>query len=279
MVNPLKLVTEFASLLADPVVASQVNITFILHKGLYCVAAEGSDEKKESSERPQFVKKRVGNVTADTVELFEYGVRSDAKKDDSLTSLPFQVQVRFRRQSDGLELIRVITETKEVTRDREVAEKSVDLKVIGTHAAKQSATLAMAGEYSQARGYAFKAKEFLRKVKSNAANDSDRAEQESGYVNFKKNIFTMEESLQAAQRQEVDEGACLSDSDDDDDWGDDSSSNLEAHRAKEAAKLGKKKAKLQSRKKKRSDSTATNVYGFKHANARLLFSAKDNDTA
>jgi len=269
MVNPLKLVTEFASLLADPVVASQVSITFVLHKGLYCTAGDSSEEKKETSERPQLVRKRIGNVTADTVELFEYGVRAEARNDSSLTTLPFQVQVRFRRQSDGLELIRVITETKDVTRDRTVAERAADLQVLGVHAAKQSATFAMAGEYSQARGYAFRAKEYLKKV---TASSADNSAAEAGYVAYKRNLVSMEDTLQKAQRAEEVDGLCLSDSDeDDDDWGDvdEETASLRRKEAVERKDVAKK-LKLQSRKKKRSDKAATSIFKFKHANAKTF---------
>ena len=50
--------------------------------------------------------------------------------------------------------MRVITRTMPRTSQREVAEKHVNLDVLGVHAAKTSADLALKGEYTSSRAVA-----------------------------------------------------------------------------------------------------------------------------
>ncbi|XP_046583394.1 circularly permutated Ras protein 1-like [Haliotis rubra] len=67
--------------------------------------------------------------------------------------LPFQLQIRYT-DTEGMKALRVLTQTRPVTHDRDVAEKNVDLNVLGTHAAQKTANLALDGEYTMSRGAA-----------------------------------------------------------------------------------------------------------------------------
>ena len=88
---------------------------------------------------------------------------------DGKPYLPFQVQIEYTRL-DGAKCMRVLTEVKPVTYNRETAEMGrqymlyilvshfdvmfftgIDLAVLGKHIANTTAKLAMEGEFTQAR--------------------------------------------------------------------------------------------------------------------------------
>ncbi len=58
---------------------------------------------------------------------------NDAGKLSAQPRLPFQVQIRYRRL-DGSRLIRVITESQEVTSERKEAEEGVNVDVLASNA-------------------------------------------------------------------------------------------------------------------------------------------------
>ena len=60
------------------------------------------------------------------------------------------MQIRYRRK-DGSKWLRVITQTREVTRDREAMEKGANVAVLGMAAVQRSAQLAQAGKMQEAR--------------------------------------------------------------------------------------------------------------------------------
>lgn len=148
---------------------------------------------RHEDSRESVIVNEVGNATADTELTFEYGVRTD--KQQSATGsgrviqyplilvwwcyivgkpllikgqphFPFQLQIEYT-SPDGDRCLRVITQSKPVTKDRDVAERgewdlegicmmclaAVDMVVgvIGSHIAKQTASLAMEGEFTTAR--------------------------------------------------------------------------------------------------------------------------------
>ncbi len=70
---------------------------------------------------------------------------------DAFVSLPWlQVQIRYRRK-DGSKWLRVITQSREVTRDREVMESKANVAVVGVAAVQRSAQLAQEGKIQEAR--------------------------------------------------------------------------------------------------------------------------------
>jgi hypothetical protein len=157
-VDPVKLTQEFGNMLANPVIATNVSLTLILHNGMYFRNEEILDNR---------IIRYVGNVTADSEISFEFGVRRTAKESpltreagkqpevkvvtcdveesqkqgetttesavsvdtpsqpssvSNLSELPFQLQVEYIGM-DGSKSLRVISKSQPVTRDREVAEK------------------------------------------------------------------------------------------------------------------------------------------------------------
>lgn len=63
-----------------------------------------------------------------------------------------QVQIRYRRK-DGSKWLRVITQSREVTGERERVEKASNVAVVGLAAVQRSAQLAQAGKVQEARDH------------------------------------------------------------------------------------------------------------------------------
>lgn len=61
---------EFASVLDQQVIATNVEATLIVHRGLYIRNLDKPDEKLEK------IKRDIGNVTKTTEVTFEYGIRN-----------------------------------------------------------------------------------------------------------------------------------------------------------------------------------------------------------
>ena len=82
----------------------------------------------------------LGNVTEDTVVTFEYKLKSIkelVKMDDidltKISSFPFQAQITYSAL-DGSRCVRVITNTQEISNNREELEKNADYEVLGLNA-------------------------------------------------------------------------------------------------------------------------------------------------
>lgn len=98
--DPLRITQEFSSILSQPIIATNVGVKLILHKGLFVRAEDGEDEKAQSTTKDSFITRDVGNVTTESAFTFEFGVRpiEEAKAlgiDLELGALPFQLQVRI----------------------------------------------------------------------------------------------------------------------------------------------------------------------------------------
>ena len=151
---------EFASILEQKVIATNVEATLIVHRGLYIRDPENPEEKLEK------IKRSIGNVTKQTEVTFEFGIRNkqglflEGKcirprltclpsilelKDkyqidlDQLKQLPFQVQVTYTA-SDGSKALRVLTQLKETTENREIAEVNAYRGVLAENHIRSTAT-------------------------------------------------------------------------------------------------------------------------------------------
>lgn len=70
-----------------------------------------------------------------------------------LSKLPFQAQIHFTAL-DGSRQVRVITNTLEISTDKEDLKKNADFQILGINAIQQSSKLARQGEYKQAQAVA-----------------------------------------------------------------------------------------------------------------------------
>lgn len=139
-VDPMTLAEEFGNILEDQIIATKVKSTLVIHDGLYL----RHETLKESR-----VEKNIGNVTKETEISFEYGVKPGAfnkiglkGKPNEVVHLPFQLQIEYT-DIEGARALRVITESKPITCEREKAEKEMSWSVLGKHAPKISAKIAL----------------------------------------------------------------------------------------------------------------------------------------
>jgi len=149
-VDPLRLISNFSSILSKPLIATCAMANVLLHKSLM-FRNEVDDELDDAR---NFLVKDIGNVTSDTECTFSYGFRpkqpNGVDYTAGLSSLPFQVQVAFNKL-DGTKVLRVATAHLQLTDNRSMAEKNADIKVIGTYAAQRAAKYAKEGEYEKAQ--------------------------------------------------------------------------------------------------------------------------------
>lgn len=157
IVDLLNIRDEFASVLEQKVIATNVEATLVVHRGLYIRNPDNPEDKLEK------IKRDVGNVTKQTEVSFEFGIRNKRGQSidpsilkfdipflvelkekfsidlDQLNQLPFQVQVTYT-DADGNRALRVLTQLKEATENREVAEVNAYRGVIAENHIRSTAT-------------------------------------------------------------------------------------------------------------------------------------------
>jgi hypothetical protein len=80
-----------------------------------------------------------------------------------MKELPFQTQISYT-SLDGAKMLRIITDTKEISSDRKELESKANMKIIGTNAIQQSSKAARGGDLKKAQVIA---KAWDRNMKSN----------------------------------------------------------------------------------------------------------------
>jgi len=80
-------------------------------------------------------------VTKETEFTFEFGLRDDSDFDfTTLKQLPFQMQIVYNIE-DGSKMLKVLTNLKNVTDNKQEAEKSADRAILATHLIQEKARL------------------------------------------------------------------------------------------------------------------------------------------
>ncbi|XP_076077752.1 circularly permutated Ras protein 1-like [Mytilus galloprovincialis] len=306
IVDPLKLTQEFSTILADRIIATNVVATFLLHKQLFVQ----QDDKEESK-----VVRQIGNVTADTEITFEYGIRTgqtkdsspmetDSKKEESKDNvpstegasapkdqeskfkvevpdeLPFQLQIKYT-DTEGATALRVLTQTKPITRDRKQAEGRTNVQVIGAHVQKSTASLALEGRYTDTRSKAMMNQRLLWRHKKSCPKGSEtRSEAGEMYNNIFSTVSKLENKVNVAQKKEVALfGRTRSDSEGSDDENPVPSSSMSAPPASLKSKgFFKAKKKKAMRSRDMSDSFSVELYQQKVMKPQFKPSKKKEDS-
>lgn len=225
LVDPLNIVSEFASMLNSSIVATNVSVKLLLHKGLSLVKIDASkivpgavnananamDVESTSSVQT------VGNAYDDSELTFEYEVGDAAKLKnlfderartlslpgelpDDLKTLPFQVQITFTKL-DGSKCLRTITRTQAMTTNRSLVEQNANTGMLGAHAWAQSARLAEQGHYEAAIVNNMQMNSVLSRAP--AERNASRFEQYSrGTEEFNRHMRTGIKKAHAPQQQQ-----------------------------------------------------------------------------
>mmetsp|Transcript_57313 Transcript_57313/g.78154 ORF Transcript_57313/g.78154 Transcript_57313/m.78154 type:complete len:794 (-) Transcript_57313:139-2520(-) len=296
-VDPFGLQNNFAGILLNPVLATNVKVTLLLHQGLE-FRGEGeaeagvsfvqnhpsapsssgtasqqqqqqqqqepqraeSSEKRASPFNHSALQKLVGNATADTELSFEYQVKDAEERArlgfDSLSELPFQVQIEYTRQLDGMRCLRVISQKKPVTSDRRTAEANSKVAVLSSHAMQQTAKTAQEGDYYRSRASNRVWQNMMRRC---AVDNQDN---QRSLATWEQNTRALDEMVTETMAQEA-----SSDEEELGDSNDDSIAATAPFPARSKSSMFKKKAARKASRSK-NDKLSSVVYAAKHSNMK-----------
>ncbi|XP_069755243.1 circularly permutated Ras protein 1 isoform X2 [Narcine bancroftii] len=179
IVNPINLPNEIQATLEDDVIATDVTVTFVVTDQMY------------EEQTGNILVKQVGNVTKDTELTFEFGIKeSHVQTLQNNEKLPFQLQVNFVTQ-DRRKACRVISQEKHITNNSSLIEESVNITVLGIHAAQLSGRLTMEGRVKEACSEMAAKKELIKKIVEKKHNQ----EEEDIYQNWLQTVAVVCEDL------------------------------------------------------------------------------------
>lgn len=179
VLDPLEIMRQLRLISQNFIVATAVCVDFQLHPEL---EVDDDDFPKGTSH----VVKEVGNATRDTEVTFFFR-RKNRSKELDIDSLPFQVRVAYTLK-DGRKMMRVISKSMNVTKDRALMEKEMNVAVVGLATAQKTADLASKGKLSQAR-------DKLTSVNRMFDNACNTAEQKEECYNFRTECAELHEDL------------------------------------------------------------------------------------
>ena len=177
-VNPDNITQDFANVMKEVVIGTQVDVKIRLHPALKF----RNEEEEYLSENRAVYLKNVGNVTVRTTLTFEYQNKTDTELQqqgialDKLKEVPLQATITYT-SSDGNRILRIVTKNQILTEDLKVAEKDVKFKILATRACQGSALLAAKGSYRQAQASNDRWDQYLS---SNAVQNSESSQKGMG---------------------------------------------------------------------------------------------------
>ncbi|KAJ8045691.1 Circularly permutated Ras protein 1 [Holothuria leucospilota] len=189
LLNPHELSAKMREITQDVVVATNVEVTALLHPYLCFVSVKADVNNKSVA------KCTLGNVHKNTELTFRFQRKAEFK-DVEVPSLPFQVQVLYTTK-DGRRLLRVLTEKRETTQDRDQMETNLNIPVVGATAMKESAALAQGGDLSGAKIFLKQNQWMQRKT---AARAGYNEESSAAYLNYEKQAIDLCGEMEAAPR-------------------------------------------------------------------------------
>ncbi|CAM9197262.1 unnamed protein product [Chrysoparadoxa australica] len=195
-IDPVQLTTNFSSVLAAPLLASEVSIRTVLHQSLQFRGQphEGERKRKVAPSPSNLQERCVGNVTKESEVSFEYNSKEGIELPPGTDSVPFQVQLRYTKR-DGTKCLRVMTQNQKITRSQEKAEAAAKLSIIAGHAATKAAEIARQGKYEQSR---VEMRAWSNLLKRNAVTEEANEE----YEKFANDMSKLDEALGGVQMQE-----------------------------------------------------------------------------
>ena len=94
-----------------------------------------------------------GNVFEGSTIFFEYVVNKEKRAEfKSLKMLPFQVQIEYHKK-DGSKMMRVISQTKEITLDRNKVRSNLNFDVMAQYGQHVTTELCAKGDYESSRAW------------------------------------------------------------------------------------------------------------------------------
>ncbi|XP_033628507.1 circularly permutated Ras protein 1-like [Asterias rubens] len=182
ILNPQELTRQIRNLGQAKVIATNVQVTLMLHPTLqFDPETEGAEAAKKSK-----IVKNFGNIQQSTDLTFSFQLRPENSAQE-LQKLPFQVQIKYTKM-DGRRFLRIITEEREATTDRQQMEETMNAAVTSVAAMRQAAALAQRNQTEEARLHLFSNRRFLSRGQ---ANHSGHAESAASYLVAASNLDDM----------------------------------------------------------------------------------------
>eukprot|EP00486_Rosalina_sp_Unknown_P000113 CAMPEP_0201564840 /NCGR_PEP_ID=MMETSP0190_2-20130828/3443_1 /ASSEMBLY_ACC=CAM_ASM_000263 /TAXON_ID=37353 /ORGANISM="Rosalina sp." /LENGTH=931 /DNA_ID=CAMNT_0047981539 /DNA_START=123 /DNA_END=2918 /DNA_ORIENTATION=- len=108
-----------------------------------------------------------GNVFEGSRIFFEYVINKEKKKEfKTLKQLPFQTQIEYQKK-DGSRMLRVISQTKEVTFDKQKVRNNLNFNVLAKYGTHVTTELCAKGDYESSRAWTSANTQFMNKNANN----------------------------------------------------------------------------------------------------------------
>eukprot|EP00826_Nyctotherus_ovalis_P031528 TRINITY_DN2520_c0_g1_i21.p1 TRINITY_DN2520_c0_g1~~TRINITY_DN2520_c0_g1_i21.p1 ORF type:complete len:339 (+),score=86.56 TRINITY_DN2520_c0_g1_i21:137-1153(+) len=155
-VDPINLSSDFATILSENVIATNVEFRVKLHKGL----TFRNEDSVHITQDGSLLIRPIGNATDGQEVTVEYKIKPIeelSKMTDvdftKLEKIPFQTQISYVNL-EGMKCVRLVTKSQKITFEKEEAKKAADYKVISVNAVQQTAKLARKGQLRDAQANA-----------------------------------------------------------------------------------------------------------------------------
>eukprot|EP00708_Paratrimastix_pyriformis_P002200 GAFH01000941.1.p2 GENE.GAFH01000941.1~~GAFH01000941.1.p2 ORF type:complete len:391 (-),score=168.85 GAFH01000941.1:79-1251(-) len=189
-IDPLQLGANVANILDNPILATNVQIKMLLHRGL---KFNNEDDAHEG-----LLTRDVGNVQADSAITFEFSRRPGWVPPADLVALPFQTQIRFTRRT-GAKFIRVQTLAQPITRERALAEQEADVAVLSMNSVQQAARAAQKGDYMRGRLINYAAADLMQRHAAKKSPGTITGDQQAAYAHWVQTTSAFDERLHQEQ--------------------------------------------------------------------------------
>ena len=193
-VTPENIVGQFSGLVESNIIGVDTNLEVILPNIL---KFRNENYKKLENFESKY-KNFIGNVKNNMIDYFEFKFKksrllSDMKLNlNNLKKLPIQSIIEYKDNNNG-KYIKVFTELKTVSSNKEEILKQANLKIVSGNAIQKSAKMAMEGNYRKAQINSMAWKKFLNSNKNQDNNAKDT------YSQFKANMNNFNQNLAGAQ--------------------------------------------------------------------------------
>jgi len=193
-VTPDKIIEQFSGLVENNIIGVDTNLEIILPN----ILKFRNENNKNLENFESKYKNLIGNIRSNMIDYFEFKFKksrllSDMKLNlNNLKQLPIQCIIEYKDKNNG-KYIKVFTELKSVSSNKEEILKQANLKIVSGNAIQKSAKMAMAGNYRKAQINTMAWKKFLNSNKNQDNNAKDT------YSQFKANMNNFNQNLAGAQ--------------------------------------------------------------------------------
>lgn len=151
-VAPETLTTEFANIMSDDVIATQVSVQVFLNQAVRF----DTENPEHLSLNDSRMNKFVGNATPSSSFSFHYTIKTDQEiialgiVKENIKSIPFQALFRFQ-SLDGKKCMRAITKSSPVSFNKAEVQQEVDVEILARAGRRKAVQLAEEGKLEEAK--------------------------------------------------------------------------------------------------------------------------------